>query len=204
MLYFLSSTFLHQRFVSSLTPLDLQFLFWPPQDASWLLPSSSPLKCTSPADVYLLLKASDFVNHDLLVENVFEGCDDANEDPAFHEPEYKLELVLRKWYPVDRGRELRCFVRENILLGKGSLFPYIDTGFYTLSGFSQRDTNYYEFWNQEETNMKVTSTVEEFWAQNIRDKWSGQQDCLYIFLVYFTQSLDSYLLFTFQTSSISF
>ena len=153
--------------------------------------------------MYLLLKASDFVNHDLLVENVFEGCD-PNEDSASHEPEYKLELVLRKWYPVDRGRELRCFVRENILLGKGSITPCIDYEFrlpkhFTFyQGCSQRDTNYYEFWNQEETNMKVTSTVEEFWAQNIRDKWSGQQDCLYLFIFRLLHKvLDAYLLFTF-------
>jgi len=33
-------------------------------------------------------------------------------------PKYDLELVLRKWYPVDRGRELRCFVRANELIGE--------------------------------------------------------------------------------------
>lgn len=33
-------------------------------------------------------------------------------------PHYDLELVLRKWYPVDRGRELRCFVRSNELIGE--------------------------------------------------------------------------------------
>jgi hypothetical protein len=33
-------------------------------------------------------------------------------------PNYDLELVLRKWYPVDRGRELRCFVRANELIGE--------------------------------------------------------------------------------------
>lgn len=86
------------------------------KDASWLLPSSAPLKCTSPADVYLLLKCSDFINHDLLKENVFEGCD-AKADNSSQEPEYELELVLRKWYPFDSGRELRCFVREDVLLG---------------------------------------------------------------------------------------
>ena len=46
------------------------------QDAAWLLPSSQPLRCTSPADVYMLLKSSDFVLHDLSAESVFEGCID--------------------------------------------------------------------------------------------------------------------------------
>jgi hypothetical protein len=48
---------------------------------------------------------------------VFEGCD-VKADTASQEPEYGLELVLRKWYPVDSGRELRCFVRDNALLGE--------------------------------------------------------------------------------------
>jgi hypothetical protein len=86
------------------------------KDASWLLPSSAPLKCTSPADVYMLLKSSDFITHDLHVDNVFEGCNMSQ--GTSQTTEYELELVLRKWYPVDRGREVRCFVRNNVLLGK--------------------------------------------------------------------------------------
>ena len=34
------------------------------QDAYWVLPGNT-LKCSSPADVYLLLKSSDFIHHDL-------------------------------------------------------------------------------------------------------------------------------------------
>lgn len=74
-----------------------------------MLPLSSPLKCTSPSDVYVLLKSSDFINHDLSAASVFTGCTDS--------APYELELVLRKWYPIDRSRELRCFVRRNVLVG---------------------------------------------------------------------------------------
>jgi hypothetical protein len=90
------------------------------QDASWVLLSSSPLKCTSPADIYILLKSSDFTSHDLSVENVFSDClpaTSSSSSPHSSWPEYHLELVLRKWYPVDTSRELRCFVRQNRLLG---------------------------------------------------------------------------------------
>src|SRR6267154_1746301 len=83
------------------------------QDASWVLPPSSPLKCTAPSDVYLLLKSSDFVSHDLSIDTVFEGC----QCDASNLPLYQLELVLRKWYPIDRSREFRCFVREGRLIG---------------------------------------------------------------------------------------
>jgi len=131
--------------------------FSSPKDAAWLLPASSPLKCTSPADVYLLLKSSDFINHDLNTDAVFEGCQTDSDGL----PKYDLELVLRKWYPVDRGRELRCFVRGNELIG-----------------ISQRDTNYYEFWNDPETQDKVSSAVREFWEKNIRPRWTASSaDC---------------------------
>jgi hypothetical protein len=75
-----------------------------------MLPAGSPMKCTSPADVYILLKSSDFIAHDLDAKNVFPGQD-------VGDGTYELELVLRKWYPMDRSRELRCFVRDNCLLG---------------------------------------------------------------------------------------
>ena len=71
---------------------------------------SSPMRCTSPADVYLLLKSSDFISHDLDPEKTFQCCEGRPQ-------RYELELVLRKWYPVDRVREFRCFVRQEILLG---------------------------------------------------------------------------------------
>ncbi len=99
-------------------------------------------------------------------------------DTASQEPEYELELVLRKWYPVDSGRELRCFVRDNALLGETFICCWL-ISIYLLSGFSQRDTNYYEFWNQQETKERVITTVEEFWEQNIRDNWTSQQDCMF-------------------------
>ena len=70
----------------------------------------------SPADVYLLLKSSDFVQHDLDPALVFDGCD-PEYSPDSASPPYELELVLRKWYPVDRARELRCFVRQEVLVG---------------------------------------------------------------------------------------
>lgn len=93
------------------------------QDSSWVIPT---LRCTSPADVYLLLKSSDFVLHDLDPELAFEGCTPtptANStlstmDEQSVMPSHQLELVLKKWYSMDRGREFRCFVRNEILLGE--------------------------------------------------------------------------------------
>ncbi|KAG0700464.1 cytoplasmic protein [Suillus ampliporus] len=140
--------------------------FSSPKDASWVLLPSSPLKCTSPSDVYILLKSSDFVSHDLSIDTVFEGC---QYDPS-NPPSYELELVLRKWYPIDRSREFRCFVREGCLIG-----------------ISQRDTNFYDFMNEPRTQQKIVEALLRLWEENIKFKWLGHQD--YIFDVLMTRDL---------------
>ncbi|KAF9046324.1 D123-domain-containing protein [Panaeolus papilionaceus] len=140
--------------------------FSSPKDASWLLPASSPLKCTSPADVYMLLKSSDFITHDLDPSNVFEGCDAVSSGNDSQKPKYNLELVLRKWYPVDRARELRCFVRNDVLIG-----------------ITQRDNNYYEFWNDSNTQKKVVQSVKSFWESTIKPRWHSEPNYVFDFLL---------------------
>ncbi|KAK0202553.1 D123-domain-containing protein [Desarmillaria ectypa] len=133
--------------------------FSSPKDASWILPAGSPLKCTSPSDIYLLLKSSDFTNHDLSKEHVFEGC-------KRHTESYNLELVLRKWYSIDRSRECRCFVRKNSLIG-----------------ISQRDLNFYDFWNDSTTQEKITTVIKEFWRTEVQPKWNFSEDYIFDFLL---------------------
>lgn len=141
--------------------------FSSPRDASWILPAGSPMKCTSPADVYMLLKSSDFISHDLDEDNVFEGCEPS---PESQSPRYELELILRKWYPIDPSRELRCFVRQGQLIG-----------------VSQRDTNYYEYLNEPDTSRCILASVREFWECHIKDKWNGCPD--YVFDILLTRDL---------------
>lgn len=140
--------------------------FSSPKDAAWVLPPSSPLKCTSPLDVYILLKSSDFISHDLSIDTIFEGC---QYDPS-NPPPYQLELVLRKWYPIDRSREFRCFVRDGCLIG-----------------ISQRDTNFYDFMNEPQTQSKIVETLQRFWKDKIKSKWHGHQN--YVFDVLMTRDL---------------
>lgn len=117
-----------------------------------MLPPSQPLRCTSPAEVYMLLKSSDFVLHDLSADSVFEGCIDVEDgddgddrcgdgnDSEGHDGRrenggggardarwkgqkaYELELVLRKWFATDPSREMRAFVRDGVLVGASSFF----------------------------------------------------------------------------------
>ncbi|KAJ2913908.1 hypothetical protein MD484_g6498, partial [Candolleomyces efflorescens] len=152
--------------------------FTSPRDAAWILPPSSPLKCTSPADVYLLLKSSDFVNHDVNLDSVFEGCSKppAVEDGATSAggnasiwPPYELELVLRKWYAVTPSREFRCFVRDGRLIG-----------------ITQRDTNHYDFLNEIATQEKIVNSISGFWEEKIK---SRRKDRDYIFDFLLTRDL---------------
>ncbi|KAL5501449.1 hypothetical protein ACEPAH_8709 [Sanghuangporus vaninii] len=142
--------------------------FSSPKDASWILPSSSPLKCSAPSEVYMLLKSSDFVLHDVEEESVFEGC---TSDAERELSRYELELVLRKWYHVDPSREFRCFVRSKKLLG-----------------ISQRDQNFYPYMNEQETRKKIVDTIEKFWMREIQRTWSTED---YTFDLILTRDLQS-------------
>ncbi|XP_059510814.1 cell division cycle protein 123 homolog isoform X2 [Stegostoma tigrinum] len=78
-------------------------------DAQWIAMNSS-LKCNNLSDIFLLLKSSDFVTHDLT--QPFLHCTDDSPDPKV-DP----QLVLRKWCELIPGGEFRCFVKENKLIG---------------------------------------------------------------------------------------
>ncbi len=137
-----------------------------------MVASSSPLKCTSPADIYLLLKSSDFTQHDLSPESVFEGCEDTSTPPS-----YELELVLRKWYHVDTSREFRCFVRQGVLIGP-SLYILQHAQLCNFwAGVSQRDPNPYDYMLESNFKEKVKETISSFWKREILGKWATD-DCM--------------------------
>jgi hypothetical protein len=73
-----------------------------PKDATWV--NNGTLKCQTPGDVYLLLKSSDFVMHDLT--HAIEGDSSS----------VQYELVLRKWCNLHPSMEFRCFVYNHELV----------------------------------------------------------------------------------------
>ncbi|GAA5897999.1 hypothetical protein JCM8208_003221 [Rhodotorula glutinis] len=157
-----------------------------PQDAAWMIPGQS-LKCQNPADVYLLLKSSDFISHDL--DHAFDDCVDFPpptptvrapssapapelDDEALArltisppapsagaprpEPKsrpYTFELVLKKWFDMPGSQQWRCFIRDNHLLG-----------------ISQRDTTFYDFLQDPETQLDLRRRIARFWEDEVRDK----------------------------------
>ena len=88
-----------------------------PKDATWIA-TTNDMECRTPNDIYLLLKSSDFITHDL--EQAFDGCVDSAEIP-YH-------LVLRKSFNLNPALEFRCFVRHKRLIA-----------------VSQREMNYFNF-----------------------------------------------------------
>ncbi|XP_042907499.1 translation initiation factor eIF2 assembly protein isoform X2 [Parasteatoda tepidariorum] len=87
-----------------------------PKDASWMGFNYSCCS-TSISDIYLLLKSSNFIIHD--ITQPYNLCDDFIQDQSLSEIEQKnipLFLVLRKWIDIDTSGEFRCFVKENKLI----------------------------------------------------------------------------------------
>ena len=121
---------IHARIRSTITELGGRVhpkLNWSaPKDATWIVATNS-MECTSSDDVYLLLKSSDFVTHDL--DQAFDGCADeaggtppanghASGAPSLTNDDIPYHLVLRKSIPaLITSMEYRCFVRRRHLVG---------------------------------------------------------------------------------------
>ena len=110
-----------------------------PKDARWILPNNTT-QCTSANDVYLLLNASDHVNHDL--DHAFDEVSDRDQ-AASAQSELQMELVLKKWVDINPALEFRVFVRGRKIVG-----------------ISQRDANYFAF--LAEAKPKITDSIVHF------------------------------------------
>ncbi|CAZ82093.1 unnamed protein product [Tuber melanosporum] len=93
-----------------------------PKDALFMS-ATRTLECRTPGDIYLLLKSSDFVTHDL--EHPFDDTDSSDPTPA---SSIRYHLVLRKYFNMNPALEFRVFVAGRRVVG-----------------ISQRDFNHYAF-----------------------------------------------------------
>lgn len=104
-----------------------------PKDAAWISRHANTVKCTTPNDVYMLLKSSSFASHDL--EHAF---DDTVAAPSWTATAatttitttttFQPVLVLRAFFSPVPSLEFRCFVKDR-----------------TLVAITARDLNYYPF-----------------------------------------------------------
>ncbi|KAK1535409.1 hypothetical protein CPAR01_08951 [Colletotrichum paranaense] len=113
-----------------------------PKDAAWISPHQNTLKCTTPNDIYLLLKSSSFVSHDL--EHAFEDT-----VPSSANRPFQPVLVLRPFFAPNPALEFRCFVKHR-----------------TLIGLCQRDWNYYPFLDG--LRPALVSKITDFFEDRLR------------------------------------
>ncbi|KAF4554089.1 putative cell division cycle protein 123 [Elsinoe fawcettii] len=134
-----------------------------PKDATWIVAGNS-LECRTPNDVYLLLKSSDFVTHDL--EHAFDDCVDwvppTEEEKEAGigrgeelEREIEYSLVLRKWFRLNPSLEFRVFVRGKKVLGIG-----------------QRDLNHFDFLFG--LRGRLRKVILEFWKREVRERFEEE------------------------------
>ena len=115
-----------------------------PKDATWIAATNS-MECSTPNDIYLLLKSSDFVTHDLA-----HAFDDTANQTTSPDPEIAYHLVLRKWINLNPSVEFRCFVRNRQLIA-----------------LCQRDLNHFDFlFNMQD---KLRRTMHDFFDSKLRD-----------------------------------
>ncbi|KAL9089793.1 MAG: hypothetical protein Q9165_005587 [Trypethelium subeluteriae] len=129
-----------------------------PKDATWISATNN-MECRAPNDIYLLLKSSDFVTHDL--EHAFDDCEDDISDNS-QDDAMQYHLVLRKWILLNPSVEFRCFVRNRKLIG-----------------ICQRDLNHFDFlFNMQH---KLRDKIQSFFDEKLRDSFPDHN---FVFDVY--------------------
>ncbi|KAG0691141.1 hypothetical protein C6P40_004747 [Pichia californica] len=127
-----------------------------PQDSTWIMTGRN-MRCYSTTDLFLLLKSSDYLNHD-----IYHAFDEAKDYDKNNPPIFDLNLILRKWVDINPSMEFRCFVRDRQLIA-----------------ISQRDLNYYSF--LDELKDELTEKIGIFFD----DVLMGNFDCnSFVFDVY--------------------
>lgn len=120
------------------------------------------LKCSQAGDVYLLLKSSDFVSHDLYYP--FDMCsqNETTDNNSITFPEVSYKLILRKWQNLRPERSFRCFIKNRYIVA-----------------ISQRDCT--AFFPQLSVEMeKITQSISNFFnsegRRSKKENRSNQED----------------------------
>jgi hypothetical protein len=96
---------LHDKIKSTIAELDgsvVPKLNWSaPKDATWISATNS-MECQVPNDIYLLLKSSDFVTHDL--EHAFDDCEDEIHSGRQRNSEHRFQAENENQNQVENGR----------------------------------------------------------------------------------------------------
>jgi hypothetical protein len=136
-----------------------------PKDATWISMKKNSMECSAANDIYLLLKSSDFITHDL--EHAFDDTDPST-DTEITQESIKYVLVLRKWFKVNPSCEFRCFVRERRVIG-----------------ICQRDLNHFAFLFA--MVDKLRDTIMNYFDGTLKDTFP---DAEFVFDIYLPEPYD--------------
>lgn len=143
---------MHEQVIATirdLGPVSPKMNWLAPKDAKWMLPNHE-LKCYNADDVYLVLKASDHIAHDL---------DYAYEQTKTDHKPANYELVLRQWMTINPALEFRVFVCD----GK-------------IVGVSQRDLNYYDYLAKLQPQIRLQ--IDTFFTHSFLAANYGLENCI--------------------------
>ena len=136
-----------------------------PKDTAWLNPTRT-LRCENADTVFLMLRASDRIAHDLC--HAFDGWEGDAEADGARGGDLPFTLVLKKWYDLKPGREFRCFV------ARGG----------ALRGISQRDVTQH-FPELAAQACRLRNLLEWFHAERVEEAFPAGGDP-YTYDVYVT------------------
>ncbi len=137
-----------------------------PKDALHMALTKNSIACQSAQDIYLLLKSSIFVTHDL--EHAFDDCVDAPGERELTQDDIPYALVLRPWFKINTSYEFRIFVRER-----------------TIVGISQRDLKHLDY--GKEWIEKVHDVIDTFFEAKLKDTFEDEN---FAFDVYVPEPFD--------------
>ncbi|XP_071816947.1 translation initiation factor eIF2 assembly protein-like isoform X2 [Apostichopus japonicus] len=135
-----------------------------PKDAAWIA-AGNTLRSYNFNEIFILLKSSDFVTHDLTMP--FELCENQSKD------DLRYELILRKWMEINPSMEFRVFVKND-----------------SIVGISQRETStYYD--TVASHAAEIQEEIEAFFDKFICSKFF---DTSYVFDIYRREKNDIILI----------
>lgn len=170
-----------------------------PRDAAWILPEQT-LKCTTPADVYLLLKSSDFIAKDLTqLDEIKEGDarrgqgsgeDDGDDDEFNASGMASLTLDTSSTPSTSQGdaalatpTALNLIIKRHFNLNPSHEFRcFVRAGHFIA--VTQRDATYYPFLQDANTQRDIQKRLLNFWHANLKGRFAVED---YVWDAYFTR-----------------
>lgn len=138
-----------------------------PKDAAWISPHQNTIKCTAPNDVYLLLKSSNFITHDL--DHAFDGTVTTSLSPnqsastPASDLGFQPVLVLRSFFTPHQALEFRCFVKQR-----------------NLVAIAQRDLNHYNF--LQKLRPAIIARVKDLFDSRLRLTFPDGNFCFDVYI----------------------